>query len=347
LIVQTHVAFGPAVLALSAMVVIARRRLAGGSPESGPRPAAKRTWVATGAVLTLCWALPLYEAGTRHPGNLQRLVAFFTPRHLAEHPWSLAVSTVFDQMAVMPLAIAATLHVPVAPPRWPIVLTLAIGQLAALIAVLVAASRRRDVGLTMLASATLLQIAVAILAVRAIRNDIYVHLVIWISLLGFMSSATIAAWLVTAMQRRLGPVVAASIVGLGSVALLGLAVSEPVPRGPVFRQPDVATDELARSVESYIRSARVDRPTIRIPSRENWPTAVAVVLYLYKRDVPVSVDSEWLFMVGRPLAAPTGKHPGLLFGNRAFDQDARTRRDLTRVASSGDVYVYFEATDRQ
>jgi hypothetical protein len=342
LIVQTHVAYAPEVIALSAMAVMIRRRVAAGSPDSRPRPTARLTWLATGAVLTLCWVLPLYEAATRHPGNLQRLVAFFAPRHLSEHPWSVAVSTVFDQMAVMPLALATTVHMPVGPPRWPVALALAIAQLAALVAVVVAASRRRDAGLTTMATVTLVQIAIAILAVRAIRGDIYVHLVIWISLLGFMSWVTLAAWLVTAIERRLGPLAARAIVGLGSIILLGLAVSEPVPRAPVFRQPDLATEQLARSVETYLRLAQVDRPTIRIPSHETWPDAVAVVLYLYKHDIPISVESDWLFMVGTPFAESRGEHPRLLFGNWTFNEDARTRRDLTFVAASGDAYVYLD-----
>jgi hypothetical protein len=343
LIVQTHVAYAPEVLALSALVVTIRHRLAARSPDLRPRPTARRTWLATGAVLTVCWVLPLYEAATSHPGNLQRLVAFFAPRHLTEHPWSVAASTVFDQMAVMPLALARTVHIPAGPPRWSVTLTVAIAQLVALVAVLFAASRRRDAGLATLSTVTLVQIAVALLAVRAIRGDIYVHLVIWISLLGLMSSVTLAAWLVTATERSLGPRPARAIVGLGSIVLLGLAVvGEPVPRGPVFRQPDLVTDQLARSVETYLRSAQVDRPTIRIASHESWPAAVAVVLYLYKRDIPVSVERDWIFMVGRPFAESPGEHPRLLVGNSTLDQDARTRRDLTFVAASGDVHVYLE-----
>jgi hypothetical protein len=343
LIVQTHVAYAPEVLALSALVVTVRHRLAARSPDPRPQPTARRTWLATGAVLTVCWALPLYEAAARHPGNLQRLVAFFAPRHLTEHPWSVAASTVFDQMAVMPLALARTVHIPAGPPRWSVTLTVAIAQLVARVAVLLAASRRRDAGLATLSTVTLVQIAVAILAVRAIRGDIYEHLVIWISLLGFMSSVTLAASLVTVMERSLGPRPARAIVGLGSITLLGLAVvGEPVPRGPVFRQPDLMTEQLARRVETYLRSAQVDRPTIRIASRESWPAAVAVVLYLYKRDIPVSVERDWLFMVGRPFAESPGEHPRLLFVNSTLDQDARTRRDLTFVAASGDVHVYLE-----
>jgi hypothetical protein len=325
LIVQTHVAYAPEVLALSAMVVTIRRRLGVGSPDSRPRPTARRTWLATGAVLMLCWVLPLYEAATTHPGNLQRLVAFFAPKHLTEHPWSVAVSTVFEQMAVMPFALATTIHVPVGPPRWPVVLALAIAQLVALVAVMFAASRRRDASLTTLATVTLVQIAVAILSVRAIRGDIYVHLVIWISLLGFMSWVTLAAWIVAAIERSLGPMPARAIVGLGSVVLLGLAVSEPVPRAPVFRQPDLATEQLAGNVETYLRLAHVDRPTIRIPSHETWPAAVALVLYLYKHDVPISVEAGWLFMVGRSFAESAGEHPRLLVGDSTFNDQARTR----------------------
>jgi hypothetical protein len=211
------------------------------------------------------------------------------------------------------------------------------------VAVGVAASWRRDAGLAILATVTLVQIAVAMLAVRAIRGDIYGHLVIWVSLLGFISSVTLAAWLVTAMERSLGSRPARAIVGLGSIMLLGLAVvGEPVPRGPVFRQPDLATEQLARSVETYLRSAQVDHPTIRIASHDSWPAAVAVVLYLYKRDIPVSVERDWLFMVGTPFAESPGEHPRLLFGNATFDEGARTRRDLTSVAASGDVHVYLE-----
>jgi hypothetical protein len=245
-------------------------------------------------------------------------------------------------MSVMPVALARTIHLPVGSPQWPVVLTLALAQIAAVLTVLVSATRRHDVVLKTLATATLLETTVAILAVRAIRGEIYVHLVIWMSLVGFMSLVTIAGWLVTTAERIIGTVGATAIVGLGSVALLALAVSEPVPRGPIFRQRDLGAEQLARNVDAFLRSAHADRPTIRIPTRESWPTAVAVLLYLYKRDMPVSVESDWLFMVGKGFAELAGEHPVLLFGNHSFDEEARRRPDLTFVATSGEVYVYFE-----
>jgi hypothetical protein len=128
------------------------------------------------------------------------------------------------------------------------------------------------------------------------------------------------------------------------VVFLALAVSEPVPRGPVFRAPDVDAERLARTVEAYLRSASVNQPTIRVATDESWPTAVAVVLYLYKHGIPISVEAHWISVVGKPFTAPAGKHPELLFGNRAFDGNARTRPDLTFVAAGGDVYVYVEGS---
>jgi hypothetical protein len=341
-IVQTHVAYGPEVLALSAVALYARRKLVRDGPDSRTRKIEKSARLATAGVLIVCWILPLYEAITERPGNIQRLVAFFAPRHLSEQPWSVAVATVFDQMSVMPLALARTMHVTMQGPGWPVVLALAVAQLSALVIVLVSGVRRRDAGLEVLAGIVLVQIGVAIVAVRAIRGDIEFYLVAWASLLGFLSLVVLAAWLVPVLQRSLGAARAGAIVVFGSVVLLALAVSEPVPRGPVFRVPDLDAERLARTVETYPGSASVNHPTIRVATDESWPTAVAVVLYLYKLGIPISVEARWISVVGKPFTAPAGKHPGLLFGNRTFDGNARTRADLTFVAAGGDVYVYVE-----
>lgn len=291
-------------------------------------------------VLIVCWILPLYEAITGHPGNIQRLVAFFSPRHLSEHPWRLAVATVFDQMSVMPLALARTLHVPVQEPGRALVL--AVAQLSALALVLVSAVRRRDGGLVVLPAIVLVQTGVAIVAVRAIRGDIESYLVAWASLLGFLSCTVAVAWLIPVLERALGASPAGAIVRFGAVGLLALAVSGPVPTSPIFRAPDLDAERLARTVEAYLRSAPVNQPTIRVATDDSWPTAVAVVLHLYKHRIPISVETRWISVVGKQFTAAPGKHPQLLFGDRAFDEGARVRADLTFVAAAGDAYVYYE-----
>ena len=85
----------------------------------------------------------------------------------------------------------------------------------------------------------------------------------------------------------------------------------------------------------------VAQPTIRIATRETWPTAIAVVLYLDKRDIPIAVENDWLFMTGRSLAESEGSHPHLVFGGSDFDAEAR-RQNLITVATTGNVTVYAE-----
>jgi hypothetical protein len=331
-IVQTHVAYAPEVIVLLLMGLYARPR-----PK---QPVEKSIRWATMAVMVVLWSLPVYEAISVHPGNIQQLIAFFAPRHLSEHPWGVAVGTIFQQMAVMPVALARTLHAAVGEPGWQVALGIAVAQLVLVAAALEFAAQRADRDLAVLATMVFIQCAVAILAVRAIRGDIEFYLVAWASLLGFLSFVVLAAWLIPILRQRLGVAFARAIVVFSAVALLALVISEPVTRGPVFRDPDPDAERLARTVETYLRAGSVNQPTIRVASDETWPAAVAVVLYLYKQRIPISVETRWLTVVGRAFTAPPGTHPALLFGDRAFDERARTRTDLTRVAAAGDAYVY-------
>jgi len=186
------------------------------------------------------------------------------------------------------------------------------------------------------------EIVAAIVAVRAIRAEIEFYLVAWTSLIGFMVSVILVAWFLPAVQRRLPARHWRVMWGIAALMLLGLALSEPVPRGPVFREPDLAAEELARSIERYVRSEGIERPMIRIASHASWPTVAAVVLHLHKGAIPIVVESDWLFMMGKRFASPGGDHPSLLFGDEAFDERARSRRDVAFVSAAGGVYVYLE-----
>jgi len=338
-IVQTHVGYTPEVLALSTVAVVARWGGASQVPLSRLQQMDRRLMGLTVGILALCWALPLYEAVTARPGNLQLLARFFVPKHWVEHSWREAIAIVVDQMAVMPLALARTVRVTVQS-RWPVVFGLASAQVVVLVAALATAVRRRDRGLAVLAIIGIVQIAAAILAVRGIRGDIESYLVAWASLLGFMSCVVVAAWLVGILRRRLGGVSAAWTVGVAAAALLALAISLPVARSPVIRAPDLVAERLARDVETYLRSLPASPPVIRIASRGTWPTAVAVVLHLTKVGIPIFVEREWISVVGQAFALRGGEHPNLFFGDHSFGVQARNQSDLTFVAAAGDVYVY-------
>jgi hypothetical protein len=330
LIVQTHIGYAPAVIALCAFAFFGNR---------GRR--VDRRWVlpSTIAILILCWLLPLYEAAVERPGNLQRLIAFFVPKNLAQHSWSEAVTTVVHQMAVMPWALVQTVYRrPLPAPALPIAIAFAAAQVTALSALAVWARRHDDATLKSLSMMVLVQIAVAVLAVRAIRGEVLFYLVTWISLLGLLSLVAMAA----CPKARFAVVPAQTAAAALSAILLALALAGPVVRGSVIRPRDDDAEQIARAVQAHLLATRTDRPTVRMVSREVWPTAVAVVLFLHKQGIPVYVEREWAGIVGKPLIEPPGSHPALLFGDAAFKERARTRGDLTFIAATPDVGVFLE-----
>src|SRR5262249_3397467 len=148
-----------------------------------------------------------------------QVVRFFVPRHWSEQTWSTALTTVFDQLALMPIALARSVRVKI-DPRWPVSFTLATTELVGLVALLVAAFKRQDSPLKIITGMVLLQIGVAILAVRAIRGEVEFYLVAWVSLLGFMSSVALMVWLVTSLRRLVGERPANALIVIAAGLLL-------------------------------------------------------------------------------------------------------------------------------
>jgi hypothetical protein len=342
IVVQTHVAYAPEVLGLCAIAFVARRELPRFTAGALSTPMTGLTKSLTAAGLVCCWALPFYEAATGSPGNLQRVLVFFLPRHLSEHPWHLAATTVLEQMGVMPAAILQSLHVVSAPPRWSLAIALGAVPLAFLAAQLVTAARRNELTLMIPSLIVLIEVAIAVVAVSAIRGPVEFYLVAWVSTLGFIAAIVSAAWMASTLRKTLGVNRAHLVILGGSVLLLWLGLTAPVPRAPVFSPPDVVAEKLAQTVEAFIQANGLEKPVVQISSRETWPSAVAVVLHLYKRGIPVSVAADWLFIVGTPFAEGETGRSQLVFGNTAFGEQAQSNRDLTLVASAGNVVVYLK-----
>jgi hypothetical protein len=354
-VVQTHLGYLPEVVLLSAAALLwstgrwlwprDRARVA---PASEKRSAVAWSLIATAGVLAVCWALPVAEQMTARSGNLGRLFLFFTTPRAHEHTWSVATVQVFSQMAVMPLAIARALRlVEAGAPSSAVVMWLAGSQCLVVIAALVAGIRRRDVGLAVMATLAAGEILAAIGAVHAIRGGIYPYLVFWTSTVGFLSWVVAAAWL--SRSPRQGPVARGVAMGLAIVGTLGLggAVAGAFGHVQLFHEREVAVEKLAHAVESYLVSTTDRggagsgagsgagmRPIVRIVSPDTWPAALAVVLHLRKKAIPVAVEENWLYMVGRSFAAQGDTAYALTFGDAAFHNASRSRRDLELVAAS-------------
>jgi hypothetical protein len=330
-IVQTHVGYGAPIAALAGTVLVARRR----APR---KPVSRNAQTATAAVLVVCWMLPLYEAVTSRPGNIQWLIEFFAPDNLAKQSWTVAWAALREQAAVMPLAIVRTFDGGITPS--PLVQALiCLLECGLLVVVIVTSIRRRDRILTVLAAIPLIQWIVAIFAVRAIRQAMEFYLVAWISVIGLVASIVFAAWMIRMLERRFGSR-AQVMVAIPAAMLIVTVLVSGAARPPAFREPDLAAETLARDVESFLRASQIDGPLIRIESRDAWPVAVAVVLYLSKRGLPVYVEDEWLYVAGRQFAAPSGTSRELHFANRASVAQMPADAIVSRAAGGEDLAVY-------
>jgi len=337
-IVQTHVGYLPEVLALTGLAAAwTAVRFATAPPSAPPARPSRAVAIITVLVLVLCWALPVYESATNRPGNLRLLVDFFSTPNESPPAWDVVFTTLFTHLTALPVAVARAFHPSLAMPGPMLSEAIAILEIVFVVAAGTWAWRRRDATLGVLAGIALAETLAAIAAVRGIRGDVIVYLVWWVTVPGFMTTTTAAAWLVPEPPRWHGLV--APAVGTGLVAL---ALASPGAREAAFRPREPLAEQFASDVERALRSRNVEAVVIRIASFDAWPIAAGVILHLDKRRIPFYVEPSWAFMFGKSLVDPGGERPRLLFGSRGLAEQARTDALLLPVAAAEEIVAYFE-----
>jgi hypothetical protein len=334
LIVQTHIGYALEVVAIGAFAAI-RGGIVRGARDS------RTSIAAAAAILLVCWSLPLIEAATTTPGNLQQLATFFapTPRHLSQQPWTIAFTNVAEQLATAPWALfEAVTQRDLAMPGTTAALLLAGAQVVGLALAMSRAAVRGDAGLGRLGEVVLLQVLVAVMSVRGIRGEVAFYLVAWCSVIGLLGLAATITTIVVEADRSRGrsPV----IPTLGALAITALALSAPIARAPVFTPPAPEASSIALAVADFVHAHPGGVPVVSVATRDRWPIAVAAVLHLHKQNIPVRVDREWLTVVGRQFAAPPGPHGRLVFGDAAFAARA-SQSGMVAVATAGDASVFY------
>jgi hypothetical protein len=336
-IVETHIGFLPVVAWLSVAPIassVVRRFGRGHPPDSRRRPLGP-TVAATGVVLLVLWSLPLLDCALHWPGNLGDLAAFFTAPHRSEHSLREVSETVGRQLSWTPAAIVQELGL-CREPGLALRAALALAEVAGLVAASVAGLRGRDRPLSALSALALGEVAVAMVAVYSIRGGIYPHLVTWISMVGILGLAAMAAWLLPPAPPRRGPGSAGARAGAAILALaaIGYGVRAQIGRG-VVRPPEADAERFVHGVHAYLVSAGVREPLVRAATNDVWPTFAAVVLDLYRSGARLFVAPEWLFLVGRQFAADGRPHPTLWIGDLAFCDAASLRPGTTPVVAVG------------
>jgi hypothetical protein len=340
-IVETHLGFAPVALYLAATGALFcfREIFVIGDAAAVDRRLVARSVALAGGVLVLLWALPVYEDLTRHPGNLHQLRVFFLAHHRPEHPWRVVVDTVAGQLAILPLSLAHALGRATMDIGATARAVLAAGELAALLAALGVALRRRDQVAALLTVSALGAIVVAAFSVRVIRGELFDYLVAWISVLGLLACAAIA----TLFLRPTGPPRRASLAVLAiGVPLLLVAVRANGDK-PFVRDRDARLEAAAAALTRFARDARLDHPRIEIATHDKWPEAAAFVLALYKEGLGVTVGDDWVFMFGDELRAAPGPHPRLIVADETDAAPLRAGPDCRLVASAPGVFVFYRS----
>ena len=198
------------------------------------------------------------------------------------------------------------------------------------------ALRRRDQPAALLSAISLGLFIVATYAVREIPGEILDHLVTWVSVLGFIAWAAIAAALLPAAggSRRL--TVGALVVAL---PLLALTLHRGDPR-PIFRERDLPLERLTADAETSLHQAHIDRLRLEIAAHDEWPRAAGLVVTLAKHGFGVAVSDDWLFMFGTEHASGPGELPALVVADATVASQLRVRPAYTQIATADGTSLF-------
>ena len=339
-IVQTHVGFTPAALYLVATGTLFcfRELFVVGSPTTLDRRRVAISLGASAVVSLLLWAPPLYEDLSRPAGNLHLLRVFFSLPHPTEHTWRVAIDTVSGQLAIFPLALCRALG----RGSMDVGLTgrhlLAGGQAAAVAVGLVVALRRRDQPTALLSAISLGLFVVATYAVHEIRGEIFGHLIAWISVVGFIAWAAVAAAVVPAAVGDRRPRLNLAVLAV-ALPLLALALFAGGDK-PMVRDRDLPLEKMTADVETFLHRAGVDRLRLEIAAHDEWPQAAGIIVTLAKHGFGVTVTDDWQFMFGTQLASREGELPALVIADATVAAQLRVRPAYQLIATGNGTSLY-------
>jgi len=293
-VMQTHLGVVPTALAVSAVLALATWQAA---REAIPR--SRRSVITAAAVAAVLWAVPLGEQVSSSPGNMTAMWRFFSSPDRGHQTMAATYAAWSDMVTGIA---RPDFHIAGGSPfrrsRWRPARTVAGCEVAALTAIALIARRRQRRFEMAFASVLLLALAIAFASVTRIHDDIIDHEVFWISALGALSAATIAAAAASAAWRseaskRLG--VCAAVGACGLTAYVGFGELSAVTKLTIDPDPERrAAAVIGDALERRVRSTGV-RPLIQI-DQDEWPVAAGALLHLQRSRLAFAVEDDWLVM---------------------------------------------------
>lgn len=295
LLVQTHVAMAPVVASAGVFVLAAQFT------------AVRRAAPAAGLLAVVLWLPAILEQLTHRPGNVVALATFFTAGAghgsdaiVALTAWASALTDVFRPSFTVANGLDFQSSAGAAR------IMFACVQLTLLIPLVLFRATRIDVFTRSIAFVFALSTTVALWETGRIHDRIVDHEVFWISALGAVNAALMAACLAEALRLRLpesaGRRAAAAVVA--AAAAVGAAGMQHVMTRS--RTPDDhAVDVLVEAIEQRIAEERPRRILFHIEP-PIWTIAAGALLQIDKARVRFAVDDRWTTMFGEAFT-PNGR----------------------------------------
>jgi hypothetical protein len=344
---QTHVGVAPVaatVVAVSAIAgTIAVRRNRG-------LPRARRAIVRSLWVLLAMWFLPAAEQAAHAPGNLTLLWRFFVSGSGPGQPIDAAVQA-WAEMLAAPLTSGVALAggSPFDAAASPAALVLAALQVVGLVAVAGWSRRVRSAGLEWLALIALLASLVGLWSVTRIEGRLMDHAIFWLTGIGVVNLATIAAGAGLYVRGKVGDEGAlfqgarrAAPLAHGALVTLCVLVAATglrqvyAGRLPVTLSSPIV-GQLGAALRDYVGANGVKRPLVRI-GQDVWGTAAGAVLELNRAGIPFAVERSWLPMFPQSYAPGGDEDVEIAVSSRDAHLALGERAGNILVVSSGGVY---------
>lgn len=364
---QTHIALLPCAAVVTACALVAG--MITGRTTSTATGAAADTWMrgrwfwlgVSVLIGFLLWLPPIVEQVTSADGNLSKILRFFltpdpadpsAPFSQALRVWAaailaplapglhFAVGALLAREASMPIVALALLEV---------VLLIAAGwikpgsktpgdtTLGDTVSGGAASGPAVDAWFCRICAVASIAAMVAMTGVRQGFGD---YMVIWVSTIGVMNAAALAAWLFTWLIARLSaprhaanvrlkwivPVVTCAcliaVTAHGAVDLERLRAE----RIAVARNGDVRVrgESVYVALRTFLAKARVRRPLIRVAG--TWDNTAAIVLQLQKRRQPVAVSDDAIWLMGPQFTKDGTEDADLTLADRT-ERAATSARD--------------------
>jgi hypothetical protein len=336
-VMQTHLGVVPTALAVSAVLALATWQAA-----RTTIPRRRRVVIAAAAVAAVLWAVPLAEQVSTTPGNMTAVWRFFSSPNRGHQTIAAAYTAWSDMVTgIARPDFRVADGSPFRRSRWRPARTVAACEMAALAAIALVARRRRRRFEAALATVLLAALAIAFAAVTRIDDVIIDHEVFWISALGALAAATIAAVVVSAALRSDAPkrlVACAAVCACAAAAYVGFGELRAITKRTFDPEPARrAAAVLGEALERRVRSTGV-RPLIQIDQNE-WPVAAGALLHLQRSGLPFAVEDDWLVMFTEHARSNGAEADSIAITGASRHLQLTSRRDGETIAAADPFYA--------